>query len=257
MSDYLEVEAAKLLSGLRLVLSRYTPGPWGEAAKNIFNVKGIPYVRVSQYAGLPNEELKAWTGMNNAPIAIYNDEAPVGTWYGILNLAERLSAEPPLIPAYEEERARMFGLCHEVCGEDGLTWNRRLIMVAAWDKFGTPADAPMRNKMKAQYGHSDAALKRANSRVLAILRHLTDTVRRQKEKGSPYLIGNRLSAADIHFSTSLATMAPLPPDQCEMDKGIRAIYETNEPEIVAALDPVILKFREYQYEKHLSLPLDL
>jgi glutathione S-transferase len=257
MGSYIDVAEAKAMSGMRLVLSRGAPGPWGEAAKNIFNLKGIPYVRVSQYVGLPNEELKAWTGMNNAPIAIHNDEAPVGTWFGILNLAERLSPEPSLIPADEEERARMFGLCHEICGEDGLTWNRRLIMVAAWDKFGTPADEPLRTKMKTQYGHSKTALRQANGRVIAILRHIADTIRRQKQKGSPYLVGNRLSAADIHFSTAMATMAPLPPHQCEMDKGIRVIYETNEPEIAAALDPVLLEFRAWQYEKHLSLPLDL
>lgn len=257
MNGYVEVAEAKTLPGMRLALSRGAPGPWGEAAKNIFNLKGIEYVRVSQYPGLPNEELKAWTGMNNAPIAIYNDEAPVGTWFGILNLAERLSSEPSLIPHDEEGRVRMFGLCHEICGEDGLTWNRRLQMVACWDQFGTAQDEPMRNKMKTQYGHSDAALSRASSRVVAILRHVTETIRRQQQNGSRYLVGNRLSAADIHFSTSLATLAPLSQEQCPMDPGIRAIYETKSPDVATALDPVLLKFREYMYEKHLSLPLDL
>jgi hypothetical protein len=245
------------MPGLRLALSRGAPGPWGEAAKNIFNLKGISYARVSQYAGLPNEELKAWTGMNNAPIAIYNNEAPVGTWFGILKLAERLAPEPSLVPDDEAERVQMFGLCHEVCGEDGLTWNRRLQMVAAWDQFGTAADEPLRTKMKTQYGHSDVALKCASRRVIAILNHITEVVRQQKKKGSRYLVGNRLSAADIYFSTSLATLAPLPQDQCPMDKGIRAIYETKEPDVATALDPVLLEFRAYQYEKHLSLPLEL
>jgi hypothetical protein len=257
MSGYVEVAEAKTMTGMRLTLSRGAPGPWSEAAKNIFDLKGIPYARVSQYPGLPNEALKEWTGMNNAPIAIYNNETPVGTWYGILNLAERISPEPSLIPQDEEDRARMFGLCHEICGEDGLTWNRRLLMVAQWDKFGTPADEPMRTKMKVQYGHSDAALKRAAGRVIAILNHVADTVRSQRRKGSHYLVGNRLSAADIHFSTSMATLAPLPPEQCEMNEGIRAIYETNASDVATALDPILFEFRAWQYEKHLSLPLDL
>ena len=257
MSRYVDVEQAKSMPGLRLVLSRGAPGPWGEAAKNIFDLKGIQYARVSQMPGLPNEELKAWTGRNNAPIAIYNDEAPVDSWFGILNLAERLNPEPKLIPQHEAQRADMFGLCHEVCGEDGLTWNRRLQMVAAWDQFGTEADAPMRTKMKTQYGGSDAALKQASSRVIAILRHFTIVIQQQKQNGSHYLVGNQLSAADIHFSTALATLAPLPEEKCPMDKGIRAIYQTMEPEVAAVFDPILLKFRDYQYEHHLSLPLDL
>lgn len=257
MSNYVDVAQAKSMTGLRLALSRGAPGPWGEAAKNIFNLKNIPYVRVSQLPGLPNEELKAWTGKNNAPIAIYNDEAPVDSWFGILNLAERLNPAPALIPHDEAERVQMFGLCHEVCGEDGLTWNRRLQMVAAWDQFGTAADEPMRSKMKMQYGHSEVALKNANRRVIAILQHFTNIVKQQQQKGSHYLVGDQLSAADIHFSTSLATLSPLPPDKCEMDQGIRAIYETKEPEVATALDPLLLRFRDYQYEHHLCLPLDL
>ena len=34
--EYLSVEEAKNRSGLRLVLTRGVPGPWGEAAKAIF-----------------------------------------------------------------------------------------------------------------------------------------------------------------------------------------------------------------------------
>ena len=38
------------------------PGPWGEAAKGIFRLKGIPFVLVRQVVGQPNDELCAWTG---------------------------------------------------------------------------------------------------------------------------------------------------------------------------------------------------
>jgi hypothetical protein len=36
--------------------------------------------------------------MNTAPIAVFDDEAPVGSWFGIICLAERLQPQPPLIP---------------------------------------------------------------------------------------------------------------------------------------------------------------
>jgi hypothetical protein len=59
MTGYLEVAEARKTRGLRLVMSRGVPGPWGEAAKNIFNLKGIAFTRVSQYLGQPNAELQA------------------------------------------------------------------------------------------------------------------------------------------------------------------------------------------------------
>ena len=43
MADYLEVADAIGKPGLRLVLTTGVPGPWGESAKGIFDVKGIPY----------------------------------------------------------------------------------------------------------------------------------------------------------------------------------------------------------------------
>ena len=62
------------LSGLRLVLTAGVPGPWGEAAKGVFHVKGVPFARVRQEAGAANQELVEWTGHDNAPVAVYDDE---------------------------------------------------------------------------------------------------------------------------------------------------------------------------------------
>src|SRR4051812_22037721 len=104
--DYLSVEDAMKRDGVRLVLTAGVPGPWGEAAKNIFHVKALTYAPVAQHAGMPNDELVGWTGCANAPVAIYNDEAPRSGWSEILMLAERLAAEPRLIPDDSEERAQ-------------------------------------------------------------------------------------------------------------------------------------------------------
>ena len=46
MGDWVSVEEARALPGLRLVLTRGVPGPWGETAKNLLHVKGIPWVAV-------------------------------------------------------------------------------------------------------------------------------------------------------------------------------------------------------------------
>jgi len=57
MAEYLNVEDARKLSGLRVVLSPSVPGPWSEAAKGILYVKKIPYVRVRQDIGGENRAL--------------------------------------------------------------------------------------------------------------------------------------------------------------------------------------------------------
>ncbi len=78
--EYLEVEEAIERPGLRLVLTAGVPGPWGESAKYILRVKNIPYAPVRQLGGLPNDALQRWTGMDNAPIAVYEDERPRAGW---------------------------------------------------------------------------------------------------------------------------------------------------------------------------------
>jgi len=78
MAEYVEVETARTLPGLRLVLTAGAPGaPWTEAAKGIFEVKKIPFVRVAQRPGVTDAALREWTGHANAPIALYDDERPV------------------------------------------------------------------------------------------------------------------------------------------------------------------------------------
>src|SRR2546428_802227 len=111
MAEYMSVEQARSLSGLRLVLSPGVPGPWSEAAKGIFSVKKIPYVRVRQEIGGENRALKEWTAQTTAPVAAWNDEPPRSTWIQQLFLAERLQPNPPLIPASIEDRVLMFGYC--------------------------------------------------------------------------------------------------------------------------------------------------
>jgi|TARA_B110000977_G_scaffold169401_1_gene219345 hypothetical protein len=44
--EYKTVEEAKNLNGLRLALTAGVPGPWSEAAKALFRIKGIDYIPV-------------------------------------------------------------------------------------------------------------------------------------------------------------------------------------------------------------------
>ena len=68
--DYISVEEAKTLPGLRLDLTQGMPGPWGEAAKSIFYVQEQSFTAVAQLAGMENEALRTFTGQSSAPVAI-------------------------------------------------------------------------------------------------------------------------------------------------------------------------------------------
>ena len=103
--DYVEVRDARTMSGLRLALTVGVPGPWSESAKCICQYKDIDYVPVAQYASRDNDELVDWTGIRNAPIAVYEDEPPRSNFQDIVALAERLQPEPRLIPDDPTERA--------------------------------------------------------------------------------------------------------------------------------------------------------
>jgi hypothetical protein len=60
---------------------------------------------------------------------IYNDERPRSVWSDQLFLAERLQANPTLVPSNIEDRVLMFGLSNELCGENGFGWSRRLMLI--------------------------------------------------------------------------------------------------------------------------------
>ena len=129
-SEYVDVEAARKARGLRLVLTRDVPGPWGESAKAIFGMKGLRFAAVAQEGGGENRELREWTGQSAAPVAIYENELPLSDSIDILFLAERLQPEPRLVPTDIDARATMFGIAREIIGRDGIGWNRRIMMLA-------------------------------------------------------------------------------------------------------------------------------
>jgi hypothetical protein len=127
--EYVGVEEAINRGGLRMVVVGGVPSPWGEAAKGILHIKGIEWVAVRlDYDSGP---LKKWAGQSNGPVVIYESERPRPGWAEILLLAERLAPTPSLLPTDPAERALVFGLGHEICGEEGLGWSRRLQLVHA------------------------------------------------------------------------------------------------------------------------------
>jgi len=253
------VEDAIEAPGLRLVLSAGVPGPWGEAAKGIFHVKGLAYLKVRQVGGMPNEELLHWTGHDNAPIAIFEKEAPRDGWAEILFLAERLAAKPALIPEDIVDRVRMFGLAREICGEQGFGWLRRLMILDPL--LSAEANLPdslleVPHRLGNKYGYSKSAAKAAPRRVAEILDALSEQLLAQRRRGSRYFIGDELSALDIYWATFAVMFEPLSQELCPIPEGLRHGYRMPDGEARSAAHPILLEHRDWIYDCHLELPLD-
>lgn len=251
--EYVEVEEGRALSGLRLVLTAGVPGPWGEAAKAILHVKRLGFVAVRQVAAGPNTALREWTGQTSAPVAIWNDERPRTTWVDQLFLAERLAPEPVLIPSDPADRALMFGLAHEICGEHGLGWSRRLMMLDHTFHEPAPPEAQKRaaRTLAAKYGYDEASAAAAPGRVAQVLELLAAQLAAQQERGREFLVGDRLSALDLYWATFAAMVVPLPAALCPMPERVRSAYTLDPPP-----DAALLAHRDRIYRDVLPTPLD-
>jgi glutathione S-transferase len=259
MAQYVEIDHAIGMSGLRVVLTPGIPGPWSESAKGILYVKKIPYVKVRQIVGEENEPLRRWTAQETAPAFVYNEERPRSLWNDQLYLVERLAPDPPLIPEAMEDRIRMFGLANELCGENGLGWARRLMIL---HQTLSAENAPDAGKsfaifMGRKYGYAPELGAAAPNRVAAILAQFSDQLERQRGRGSRFLIGDRLSAVDIYWGCFAALIRPLADDLCSMPRGFRRMYECTDPEVTRACAPGLFEHRDFIYREYLELPVDL
>jgi glutathione S-transferase len=253
--EYVSVEEAVQRAGLRMVVVGGVPSPWGEAAKGLFHIKRIPWVAVRLDYG--SELLKQWAGQRNGPVAVFDKEPPRSGWADILLLAERLAPTPSLLPADPAERALAFGLAHEICGEAGLGWSRRLQLIHAGLQGNGGFTPRAASHLGKKYGHRPEAGAAAGQRVAALLGLLAARLRAQREAGSEFYVGHALTAVDVYSATFIALFAPLPHAQCAMDADTRAAFETRDDRTTAALDPILLEHRDRVYAQHLELPLAL
>ncbi len=259
MSEYVDIESAQRAKGLRLALTQGIPGPWSESAKGVLHVKRIPYLKVAQEGGGENAALKAWTGHANAPVAIYDDEAPRAGWAEILALAERIAPTPSLVPARPRERAAMYGNAFELCGELGFGWSRRLMML---DRLLPRDGDPLRGNgvmetLGRRYGYTRAGAAAARDRVATCLAELSRVLREQQAAGSRFLVGDSLSALDIYWAAFAALVEPLPSDLCATPDYIRMFYTLEDEAVRSAMDPALLAHRDFIYRDYLELPVRL
>ncbi|MEO8062481.1 MAG: hypothetical protein ABI821_07015 [Pseudomonadota bacterium] len=253
--EYLSVDEAITRPGLRMVVVKNVPSPWGEAAKGIFHIKQIEWAAVPLV--YDNVALKQWAGQLSGPVAIYNDELPRSGWEEILTLAERLSSTPPLLPVNETERERVLMLSGKFCGQGGLGWFRRLQMIhAGMSKTGGFSER-VAGFLGGKYGYDPAQAPQNTARVAQLLGEFAALLKTQQEAGQHYYFGGTLTAVDIYSATFMALFRPLPETQGAMHAGTRAAFEWHDAQTEAALDPILFAHRDMMYARHLELPLSL
>lgn len=258
MAEYVDIEQAIPMSGLRVVLPPAVPGPWAEAVKGILYVKKIPFIRVrhdrANYAPLIR-----WTAQSSAPVMVYNNERPRSVWSDQLFLAERLQPNPALIPSNIEDRTLMFGLSNELCGENGFGWSRRLMLIDAAVTDPNATEEARRGMLAfgSKYGYSAAAAAAAPAKAAQIVRVLAERLESQRSRGSRFLIGDGLSALDIYWAVFAALIEPLPENLCSIPSEFRRRYTCEDPVVRAATTPQLLAHRDFIYHEYLELPVDL
>ncbi len=250
--DYSDIDDVIAADGLRIVLLRGYPSPWGQAAKGMMEYKGLDFMAGALAAGGVIEAVVAWSGVNSAPVVAWNDEPPVDRWNDILLLLERLVPDRPLMPTASADRVHCFGLAHEICGELGFGWNRRLAGVHGRVEAGA---AP--GVMGDKYGYNaiDGAL--AEARGIAFMEYLTGILKAQAKRGSGYIFGERVTALDFYWAAFSNLARIQSPEDCPLDPAIRPIFEQVTPAVAAAVDPILIEHRGRIMRTYFKLPMEL
>lgn len=248
---YVDINEAINADGLRLVLVQGMPSAWGIAVRGMMEYKSLDYTLGPQKPMQENPELLSWSGTNSGPVVAWSDEKPINRWDDILLLLERLAPEKPLVPENAAERIQLFGIGHEICGELGFGWNRRLDLVRPADGSAAPSG------FAVKYGYNDADAKLANPRVIAFMTELAATLKAQKERGSDYIIGQSVTAADFYWATFSNFVVLQSSEDILLDQSVRPMFENTPAEVTAAVDPILLEHRDRILRTYFKAPLEL
>jgi glutathione S-transferase len=250
--DYQPIDEVVQPNGLRIVLLRGYPSPWGQAAKAMIEYKDLSYTKGVLQTASNNPEVVAWSGVNSAPVVAWNDEPPLNRWNDILMLLERLVPERSLIPEATEDQIRLYGIAHAICGEMGFGWNRRLhLMHWGVKQGGSPG------VIGEKYGYNTRDAELADARSIKFMQYLASVLRAQADLGSEYIVGDSVTAVDFYWAAFSNLAAIQPPEICPLDSSIRPMFENTSSEVTAAIDPILLVHRNRIMENYFRLPMEL
>jgi glutathione S-transferase len=257
MTGWLTLQQALAASGLRVAPVRAgLPSPWSEFVRACFHVKRIPYSLVdARDADRSFTSVKTLTGQESLPVVFWNDERPRFNWLEQLTLAERISAEPRLLPDDTFERAKVVGLVAELCSDTGFGWHRRVIMIG---RLLTEAAFGERERsigkyLARKYQHDTDSVEASTKRCEEII----STFAGLRAADHKYLLGSNLTALDLAWAAFAALIKPLPEHLCPMKPLWRDLYTWTPFATPRADVDALLSFRERVYTDLLPLPIDV
>ena len=247
-------EAAAMTTGTRVTFIPGIPALYSEALKNICYAKGVPLIRalhpmmgIDESTGEDRQaRLFELTSQTSLPTMFHNDERPRNVWTEQLALAESIGSadNPRLIPDDFEERVTMYGLCAIVLAEDGFVWNMRVL-----------GDSPLGRK----YGYSDESSAEAPKKMGNAVALIARRLEAQEKAGSRYLVGDKVSAADIYWATMSMSMLVPPPEimpVTRQNQGMLKYFARNAgiPEIAEVLTDRIGAHQQYILSTYCETP---
>ena len=111
--------------------------------------------------------------------------------------------------------------------------------------------------MAEKYGYDDASGAAAARRSIALMQHLAATLHAQQARGSAYLIGDSLTAADFYWAAFSNLVLIQSPQECPLAPEVRPMFEHTSPEVAAAVDPILIAHRDRIMRAHFRLPMEL
>jgi glutathione S-transferase len=238
---FVDVETARASRGLRLAVLTSIPSLWSDAVRGMATAKELSCVAVVFDSRDPS--ISQWTGCPNAPVALYADELPRTGWAEILTLLERLGGTISLVPERAQDRAEMFGLSQDICGEMGVGWIRRLLLLHSSFTTEGREGFPLRlaKYLAPRYGYAPEWIEPARRRLVEILTQLGERLERS---GGPWFFGPKLTALDFYSAAALGSLVPLPDSVRPILPLMRPVLERLEPEVRAAMSPALLAHRD-------------
>ena len=252
----IDLEKAQSTNGVRLGLVAGLPSPWGEAAKGLLQAAEVEF-SVFPYLGSEDRAYRSWTGYDHAPVVKYNDNPCIHTWQDILYLLASVSAKD-FLPTTSHGRMEVFGLCHEIAGPQGFGWNARAIIVdGGLTDQAHPLPTDGAKYFAAKYSHVPDARERLLPQCAQTLAMLNAKLSASADRGSPYLVGDSLTAADIYAATFLIFVAPWSPAECPMPEFLRGSFQWLGDMLSSEVTERLLSHREEIYKTYLSFPIEL
>src|SRR5262249_3527063 len=147
----------------------------------------------------------------------------------------------------------MFGLAHEVCGEMGVAWIRRLLLLHS--SFTTGGNEgfplPVAKYLARRYGYAADLVEPARRRFVEILGALDRQLARSE---GPYFFGPPLPALDFYCAAALGSIVPLPDSVRPIAPAFRPVFERLDNDLATAVTPALRAHRDRIAPRWFALP---